>query len=58
MRRRLLMAIAAVSGVFATENIVDIVVSRFFTLHAELVTWTIVALIAAVVVYIIGEDRG
>lgn len=52
------MGVAAVTAVFATENIVDILVSRYVQFELELFTWTIIAGVCAVIVYEIGDERG
>jgi len=58
MKRRLIMGLAAVAAVFAAENLIDIVVSRYVDLGAEIMTWFIIALVAAIILYEVGEDRG
>lgn len=58
MKRRIAMGVAAVAAVFATENIIDVVVSRYAPLEGEIVIWIIVAALASLVVYFVGEDRG
>lgn len=58
MKRRIAMGVAAVAAVFATENIIDVVVSRYAPLEGEIVIWLIVAALASLVVYFVGEDRG
>jgi len=52
------MGLAAVAAVFAAENLIDIVVSRYVDLGAEIMTWFIIALAAAIILYEVGEDRG
>lgn len=52
------MGIATIAAVFATENLVDAIVSRFIPLKGEIITWLIVAIIASIIVYKVGEDRG
>lgn len=58
MRRRLIMGIAAVTAVFATENVVDILISRFIHFEFEIGVWLVIAAISAFVLYEVGEDRG
>lgn len=52
------MGIAAVTAVFATENIVDTLVTMYIVLELEILTWIIIAGISAFVVYYIGDERG
>ena len=58
MKRRLIMGLAAVAAVFAAENVLDILVSRYVDLGPELAVWTLIALVCAWVVYEVGEERG
>jgi len=52
------MGIAAVIAVFATENILDILVSKYLRFEAEIGVWVILAIVCAFVIHEIGEDRG
>lgn len=52
------MGVAAVTAVFATENIIDELVDRYIQLQLEIGVWLIIAIIAAVVVYYVGDERG
>jgi len=58
MKRRLLMGIAAVAAVFATENIIDILISKYVQLELEIATWVVIGIIAALIIHEVGEDRG
>lgn len=58
MKRRLVMGIAAVVAVFATENVVDLLVTRYADVGAEVILWIILAAISGLIVYEVGEDRG
>ena len=58
MKRRLIMGVAAVLAVFATENIVDILVSNYLQFEVEIGVWIVMALICAFIVHEVGEDRG
>lgn len=52
------MGIAAVVAVFATENVVDILISRYIVFPAEVVVWGVIAIIAGIILHEVGEDRG
>lgn len=58
MKRRLLMAVFSIVGIFAVENAADIVISRYIDIEEELIVWILLAIISALVVHEIGEDRG
>lgn len=58
MKRRLLMGLAAVIAVFSAENVVDILINRYANFTAEIAVWLVLALVAAFIVYEVGEDRG
>lgn len=58
MKRRLLMGVAAIIAVFATENIVDILITKYFHLELEIGVWIVMAVICAIIVHEVGEDRG
>lgn len=52
------MGVAAVIAVFATENIVDILISKYVDFPVEIVVWIFIAALAGSIVHGIGEDRG
>lgn len=52
------MGIAAVVAVFATENVVDILISRYLHLEIEIGVWIVLAVISALILYEVGEERG
>jgi hypothetical protein len=52
------MGIAAVIAVFATENVVDAVVSRYINIEFEVMIWVVIAIVCAAIVHEVGEDRG
>lgn len=58
MKRRIIMFLAAVAAIFATENIIDMLVNRYAPTSVEILTWLIIAIVAAVIIYEVGEDRG
>mgnify|MGYP006275415287 CR=1 FL=1 len=58
MKRRIAMGLAAVIAVFATENVVDMLVSRYLTMSTEVIVWLILAALCSFIVYEVGEDRG
>lgn len=58
MKRRIIMFLAAVAAIFATENIIDTLVNRYAPTSVEILTWMIIAAVSAVVIYEVGEDRG
>lgn len=58
MKRRIIMGIAAVTAVFATENVVDMAVARLISIEAEIVVWIVIAGLSAWIVHEVGEDRG
>jgi hypothetical protein len=58
MKRRIIMGIAAVTAVFATENIVDILVSNYVDFQLEIGVWIVIAAVCAIIVHEVGEDRG
>lgn len=58
MKRRIIMGIAAIVAIFATENVVDILITRYTFIEAELVVWIMIALGAGVILHEVGEDRG
>jgi len=52
------MGIAAVTAVFATENVVDMVISKYVQPEIEVVWWVALAILSGWVLYELGEDRG
>lgn len=58
MKRRILMFIAAVVAVFSVENILDLIVSKYLFIELEISIWVVLAIIAAAILYEVGEDRG
>lgn len=52
------MVISAAAGVFAVENVIDLLVSRYVITPVELITWMLIAVISGVVVYHVGDERG
>lgn len=52
------MAVCVIIGVFAVENVAEILVDRFAGFAAELVMWSLIAMACAIVIYEVGEDRG
>lgn len=52
------MGISAVVAVFATENVVDILISRYIVFPAEVVVWVLIAAMSAIILHEVGEDRG
>ena len=52
------MGIAAVAAVFATENVIDILISKYVQLELEIATWVVIGIIAALIIHEVGEDRG
>ena len=52
------MGLLAVVAVFATENVIDILVTRYLMVGVEIILWLILAILCSFVVYEIGEDRG
>lgn len=52
------MGVAAVVAVFATENVVDIILSSYIQLEFEIGVWILLALVSAAILHEVGEDRG
>ena len=58
MKRRILMVLFTVIGVFAVENAADIFISTHTPREGEIFVWVAIAIVSAFVVYETGEDRG
>lgn len=52
------MGICAVAAVFATENIIDILISKYVVFPMEVVVWVLIAAMSAIILHEVGEDRG
>ena len=58
MKRRVVMVLATVVGIFAVENAADILISTYAPGFREIFVWAAIAVVCAFVVYEVGEDRG
>lgn len=52
------MGICAVSAVFATENVIDILITKYVVFPTEILLWVSIAAISGYVLHEVGEDRG
>lgn len=52
------MAVCIIVGVFAVENVAELLVSRYMDVLGEATIWAIIAVICGLIVYEVGEDRG
>lgn len=52
------MAIFSIVAIFAVENAADIIISRYVKFEFELGLWITIAIVCAIVIHEIGEDRG